>query len=102
VRNFSLPSPQVRIQIPVSVAYGTDINLVKSVLGRIAADAQAEKREIIAQTPAPTVYLTKMDKSTMTFEVTVYANEFVHNTVIRDYLNIRIIETLIKENIHMA
>lgn len=38
----------------------------------------------------------------MTFEVTAYANEFVHNTVIRDYLNSRIIETLRKENIHMA
>lgn len=45
VRNFSLPSPQVKIQIPVSVAYGTDINLVKSVLGRIAAVMHRRRRE---------------------------------------------------------
>lgn len=102
VRNFSLPSPQVRIQIPVPVAYGTDIALMKTILMRIATDAQAEKKEIIAQTPEPTVYLTKMDKSTMTFEITMYANEFAHNSIIRDYLNTRIIETLKLENIHLA
>jgi small-conductance mechanosensitive channel len=102
VRNFSLPSPQVRIQIPVSVAHGTEISTVKSILHRIAVEAQADKSEIIAQTPEPTVYLTKMDKSTMTFEVTMYANEFAHNSVIRDYLNTRIIETFRNEGILLA
>jgi small-conductance mechanosensitive channel len=99
VRNFSLPSPQVRIQIPVSVAYGTDIAMMKEILLRIATNAQKEKKNIVAASPEPTVFLTKMDKSSMTFEVTVYANEFVHNSVIRDYLNTQIIETFRKEGI---
>jgi len=99
VRNFSLPSPQVRIQIPVSVAYGTEISLVKKVLLQIATDAQSEKKDIIAASPGPTVFLMKMDKSAMTFEVTVYANEFAHNSTIRDYLNTRIIEAFRKESI---
>jgi MscS family membrane protein len=102
VRNFSLPSPQVRIQIPVTVAGGTDIELMKTILMKIAVGAQADKKEIIAQTPEPTIYLTKVDKSTMTFEITMYANEFAHNSIIRDYLNTRIIETFRKENIHLA
>jgi MscS family membrane protein len=99
VRNFSLPSPQVRIQIPVSVAYGTDIDQVKSVLARIAEHAMKTKSEIITAEPKPTVYLTKMDKSAITFELTVYASEFKHNSVIRDFLNTRIIEEFRKEGL---
>lgn len=99
VRNFSLPSPQVRIQIPVTVAYGTDIDHVKTILNGIAERALKSKSEIITENPKPTVYLTKMDKSAMTFELTVYAKEFKHNSVIKDFLNTRIIEEFRKEGI---
>jgi len=99
VRNFSLPSPQVRIQIPVSVAYGTEIEQVKTVLARIADEAVRSKSEIITANPIPTVYLIKMDKSVITFELTVYAREFKHNSVIKDFLNTRIIEEFSKEGI---
>lgn len=99
VRNFSLPSPQVRIQIPVSVAYGTEIDQVKKVLSRIADEALKSKGDIITAHPAPTVYLIKMDKSAMTFELTLYAIEFKHNSVIKDFLNSRIIEEFRKEGI---
>jgi MscS family membrane protein len=99
VRNFSLPSPQVRIQIPVSVAYGTEIAQVKTVLSRIAADALKNRSEIITAEPKPTVYLIKMDKSAITFELTVYASEFKHNSVIKDFLNTCIIEEFRKEGL---
>jgi MscS family membrane protein len=99
VRNFSLPSPQVRIQIPVSVAYGTDIEQVKTVLARIADHAMKNKSEIITAEPKPTVYLIKMDKSAITFELTVYATEFKHNSLIKDFLNTRIIEEFRKEGL---
>ncbi len=99
VRNFSLPSPQVRIQIPVSVAYGTDIAHVKTVLTRIADDALKSRSEIITAEPKPTVYLIKMDKSAITFELTMYASEFKHNSVIKDFLNTRIIEEFRKEGL---
>ncbi len=99
VRNFSLPSPQVRIQIPVSVAYGTDIAQVKTVLTRIADDALKSRSEIITAEPKPTVYLIKMDKSAITFELTMYASEFKHNSVIKDFLNTRIIEEFRKEGL---
>jgi|WetSurMetagenome_2_1015567.scaffolds.fasta_scaffold02732_4 MscS family membrane protein len=102
VRNFSLPSPQVRIQVPVAVAYGTDIGQVKKVLGGIAEEAIRNRTEVIIMDPKPTVYLVKMDKSAMTFELTVYASEFRHNSVIRDYLNTLIIETFRKEGIIIA
>jgi len=99
VRNFSLPSPQVRIQIPVTVAYGTDIDHVKTVLAGIADGALNSRSDIIPTDPKPTVFLVKMDKSAMTFELTVYAREFKHNSVIKDFLNTRIIEEFRKEGI---
>jgi small-conductance mechanosensitive channel len=102
VRNFSLPSPQVRIQIPVTVAYGTDIGHVKKVLAGIANEAMTGRADIIAKDPDPTVYLIRMDKTAMIFEMTVYANEFRHNTVIKDLLNTRIIEEFRKEGIIIA
>ncbi len=102
VRNFSLPSPQVRIQIPIAVAQGTDISRVKNLLLQIATEAQSDKKDIIAETPEPTVYLTKMDKNSMTFEVSVYANKFIHNNIIRDYLNIKIIEAFREENLTIS
>jgi MscS family membrane protein len=99
VRNFSLPNPQVRIQIAVSVANGTEIGLVKTVLARIADEAMKSKSEIITNDPVPTIFLVKMDKSAMTFELTVYAREFQHNSVIKDFLNTRIIEEFRKDGI---
>jgi small-conductance mechanosensitive channel len=99
VRNFSLPSPQARIQVPVTVAYGTEIGKVKKVLLGIAEEAIRNHPEVITPEPEPAVYLVKMDKSAMTFELTVYASEFRHNSVIRDYLNTLIIETFRKEGI---
>jgi MscS family membrane protein len=98
VRNFSLPNPQVRIQIPVTVAYGTDIGQVKKVLAAIADEAIRNLPQISPK-PHPTIYLVKMDKAAMTFELTVYASEFRHNSVIRDHLNTLIIETFRKESI---
>jgi small-conductance mechanosensitive channel len=102
VRNFSLPSPQVRIQIPVTVAHGTDITKVKSLLLALADTALGEREDLIAAEPAPTVYLTKMDKATMTFELTLFVHEFASNSIIRDYLNTRIIELFRTEGIIFA
>jgi MscS family membrane protein len=102
VRNFSLPSPQVRIQIPVSVAQGTDIEKVKTLLMQIGGTAQKEQKDFITATPKPTVFLTKVDKATMTFEITVFANEFAYNNIIRDYLNTKIIEAFRNEGIIFA
>nr|WP_321352587.1 mechanosensitive ion channel family protein [uncultured Methanoregula sp.] len=102
VRNFSLPNPQVRIQIPVTVALGSDIQTVKSVLLAIGNTALVEKKDFVADVPGPVVFLTKMDKTTMTFELTLYSHEFAYNSVIRDYLNTSIIERFRKEGIAFA
>jgi len=99
IHNYSMPNPQVRIQIPVSVSYAADIKQVKRVLSEIIDEAVKTRPDVIAPDPKPTVYLMKMDKSTMTFMVTVFASGFLYNNIIQDYMNIQIVERFRKEGI---
>ncbi len=99
VHNYSMPNPQVRIQIPVSVSWTADIEQVKRVLQEITQEAVKNRPDVIAGDPQPTVYLMKMEKSAMTFMVTVYARGFLYNNSIQDYMNIQIIGRFRKEGI---
>jgi len=102
VHNYSLPNPQVRIQIPVTVSNSLDISLVKRVLQEISDDAVKNRQDIIAHDPSPTIYLMNMDKSTMTFQITIYAVGFQYGNSIRDYMNVQIIERFRKEEIPLT
>jgi MscS family membrane protein len=102
VRNFSLPNPQARVQITVSVSQNMDIEKVRAVLKQIAEEAKAEHHDVIEKSPEPTIYLIKMDKSAMTFELTLFAEEYTYVNIIRDHLNTRIIEVFRKEGIVLA
>jgi MscS family membrane protein len=102
VHNYSMPNPQVRIQIPVAVSAASDIAEVKRVLGEITDEAVKNRPDIIARDPKPAVYLMKMDKSTMTFMVHVYASGFLYNNSIQDYINTRIIERFRSEGISIS
>ncbi|MGD0534738.1 MAG: mechanosensitive ion channel family protein [Methanoregula sp.] len=99
VHNYSLPNPQVRIQIPVTVSNSEDITRIKRVLGEICDEAVKGRPDLFAHDPSPTVYLMQMDKSTITFQITVYAAGFQYDNIIQDYMNVRIIERFRKEEI---
>lgn len=102
VHNYSLPNPQVRIQVPVTVQSSVDILQVKRILVKITDEAVKDRTDIFAQDPRPSVYLTKMEKSTMTFIVTVFASGFMYNSIIQDYLNTQIVEQFRKEGINLV
>lgn len=102
VRNYSLPSPQARVLIPVSVSPDIDIGRVKSILMQVIDDAKVQKGEFIAESPGSTVYLTKMDKNSLTFEVALFTHEYTYANIVRDYINTQIIETFRTEGIRFA
>ena len=102
VHNYSMPNPQVRIQIPVTVPVSSDIDRIKQVLAKITDEAVNARADILARDPKPTVYLMKMDKSTMTFMVNVYASGFLYNNIIQDYMNTHIIEQFRSEGISIS
>jgi MscS family membrane protein len=99
IHNYSLPNPQVRIQIPVTVPNSMDIAQIRRVLGEICDEAVKNRPDVIAGDPLPTIYLMKMDKATMTFQITVYASGFLYNNIIQDYMNEQIIGRFRKEAI---
>lgn len=102
VRNYSLPNPQVRIQIPVTVPLTEDISRIKRILTGITEEAVRSRTDVIAKTPQPTIYLMKMDKTGLVFQVTVYASGFQYNSIIQDYMNILIVERFKKEGISIV
>lgn len=99
VHNYSLPNPQIRIQIPVSVAYDSDLAQVTRVLEEICDDAVKNRSDVIIDDPKPTVLLTAMEASSLTFLVTVYATGFRNQNIIKDYIHKQILDKFRKENI---
>jgi MscS family membrane protein len=102
VHNYSMPNPQVRIQIPVEVSAASDIGQVRRVLGEICDEAVKNRPDMLASEPKTVVYLMKMDTSSLTFIVNVYASGFLYNNSIQDYMNTRIIERFRSEGISIS
>jgi small-conductance mechanosensitive channel len=101
VHNYSLPNPQIRIQITVTVSSTVDIKRIKGILSEITDEAVKDRPDILASSPRPTIHLMKTGGSAMAFVLTVFANGFVYNDVIQDYLNTWVVERFRKEGISL-
>lgn len=78
-------SEYVRIRLPVGVAYGTDIELVKKAL--IEAGQSVEK---VLKDPAPRVHFMRFGDSSLDFELLVYINLPHDHQQIRSNVNFEI------------
>jgi small-conductance mechanosensitive channel len=70
VTNWHYGDPRVRFRVPVGVAYGSDVNVVRDAL--IAA---AREHPATLDDPAPNAYLEKFGDSTIGFELVVWSQE---------------------------
>lgn len=68
--NESAPIPNFRVRIPVSIAYGSDIDAAQGVLLEIAAD-----NERILTDPAPRVRFREFGESSLNFELLGWVGE---------------------------
>ncbi len=68
--NESAPVPKFRIRIPVSVAYGSDIDLVENTLLEVAAST-----ENVLSEPSPRVRFRSFGDSALNFELLCWARE---------------------------
>ena len=64
VTNWTLTNPQRRVELPVGVAYGSDLKLVASLL-----DRAARENENVLASPAPTVLFIAFGDSSINFEL---------------------------------
>jgi len=70
VENWSYSSRNVRMRIPVSIAYGCDIDLAETLMLEAAGDSKR-----VLDVPAPTVWLNKFGTDAIEFEILVWIKD---------------------------
>jgi len=74
VTNWSHGDPRVQIRLPVGVAYGTDVEKLKTVLLEVAAE-----NAHVLKTPEPSVYFESFGDSALLFELGVWTSDMTHS-----------------------
>ena len=93
VTNWSHGDPRVQIRIPVGVAYGTDVELLRTVLLEVAA-----AHPKVLKSPEPTVFFEAFGDSALQFELGVWTSEMTQSPRrFRSELNFAI-ERKLREN----
>ncbi|MFN2475615.1 MAG: mechanosensitive ion channel family protein [Chthoniobacterales bacterium] len=73
VTNWTYGDPRVRFRVPVGVAYGSDVEKVRTAL--IAAGQEHPKA---LQEPGPSVFLKQFGESSIDFDLVVWSSEMSH------------------------
>ena len=97
VTNWTLTSRQIRLIIPVGVAYGSDVDLVTETL---MACAQANPD--VAKWPKPKVLFLSFGESTLDFELRVFVMDFNHRIDVRSSLHHQIDRSFREAGIEIA
>lgn len=94
--NYSYPKAAMRVVVEVSVAYGSDIDMVKKIM----LDA-AKKHQHVLPDPAPEVFLTKLADSSLDFSLFCRVGDFKLHYKTAEDLRIAIYNGLNKANIEI-
>jgi small-conductance mechanosensitive channel len=98
--NYALPEVRLKIKIPVSVAYGSDVKRVKEILLEIAREA-VDRSVYVLNEPAPSVYFLEFADSSLNFTLVVWARAFNMAWEVQDFINTRIDERFREEGIEI-
>ena len=79
VMNYSMPDPMVKMTIPVSAAYGSDVELVKTILVEVAEDA-LKNTEFFVADPKPRAFFVEFGASDLKFVVYVGPGHIIFPT----------------------
>jgi small-conductance mechanosensitive channel len=94
--NYSYGSPEVRIAVPVGVAYGSDIDRVKAALIQAAGSVE----EALAE-PGPQVRLKEFGDSAINFDLLIWIREPHNHQQIRSKANFEILRAFASEGIEI-
>jgi len=98
--NYAQPDPRMKVRIPFSVAYGSNIKKVKNILLEIAHEAM-EKTAWVIPEPAPSVYFLEFGESGLNGQLLLYTNNYDYIWDVQDYMNVRIDERFREEGIQI-
>ena len=97
VTNWTLSNRQVRLIIPVGVAYGSDIPLVMETL-----TACANANPMVAKTPAPQVLFLSFGESSLDLELRVWVLDVANMLIVKNELHQEINRSFQEANIEIA
>ncbi len=100
ITNYAMPDVKLKVRIPVSVAYGTDIQKVREILYEIANRA-AQNYDYILSDPKPTVYFLEFGDSSLNFMMVMWAGRFNVSWEIKDVINTEIDRRFAEEGIEI-
>ncbi len=100
ITNYAMPDVKLKIKIPVSVAYGSDVKRVKEILREIGDEA-ARRSAYVLDDPAPSVYFLEFGASSLNFMLVLWAREFHMTWDVQDFVNTRIDERFSAEGIEI-
>ena len=100
VINYAMPNNTLKIRIPFSVAYGSDMERVTGILLEIAREA-AEKTFWVLTVPAPCVYFREFGESSLNGQLTLWANNYDYEWEVKDWVNRQIDRRFREEKIEM-
>jgi small-conductance mechanosensitive channel len=98
--NYSQPDPVIKMTIPISVAYGTDVDTVKRILLEIADDAIKNTDYLLAE-PKPRAFFTEFGSSDLKFILSVWARAYNTPDEVKDSINSRIAARFASEGIEI-
>lgn len=100
VVNYSQPDPQLKVRVPFSVAYGSNMDQVTRVLLEIAHEAM-EKTSWVLCEPEPSVYFLEFGESSLNGQMLLWTNDFGNSWDVLNYVNSRINERFKDEGIEI-
>jgi MscS family membrane protein len=100
ITNYAMPEPKLAVNIPVSVAYGSDVEKILNILVEIVSEA-AKNIEYILENPAPQVFFLEFGASSLNFRLKVWTNDFRRELYTISHINRHINERFTKEGIQI-
>jgi small-conductance mechanosensitive channel len=100
ILNYAQPDFRLKVRIPFTVAYGSDIKRVKAILLEIAREA-AEKTPWVLTDPAPSVYFLEFGESSLNGQLLLWTNNYDNSWDVQDFVNCRIDERFKEEGIEI-
>ncbi len=96
VGNWTHRNKLGRVEIPVSVAYGSDARKVHKLLVEIAAS-----HPLVLKNPAPFVVFTGFGNSSLDFEIRVYLSDILDMLAVQNEIRFSVVETFKREGIEI-
>ncbi len=98
--NYAEPDQKLRIILPVTVAYGSDPQLVKKILLDIAQNT-IKNTEYLLPEPAPKAFFLEFQDSSLKFILYVWARKYNLPDEVKDAINSQIAERFAAEGIEI-